>query len=43
MSVMASRACHSCTKEIGIVQEGGEGSENPAGPGGQVRSRQVLN
>lgn len=43
MTLMASLAFHSCTKEIVIVQEGGEGIENPAGPDGQVLSLQVLN
>lgn len=43
MILMASMSFHSCTKEIVIVQEGGEGIENPAGPDGQVLSLQVLN
>ena len=43
MILMASMSFHSCTKEIVIVQEGGEGIENPAGPDGQVLTLQVAN
>lgn len=43
MTLMASLAFYSCTKEIVIVQEGGEGIETPMAQDGQVLTLQVAN
>ena len=44
MTLMASLAFYSCTKEIVIVQEGGEGGiESPTAQDGQVLTLQVAN
>lgn len=44
MTLMASLAFYSCTKEIVIVQEGGEGGiETPTAQDGQVLTLQVAN
>lgn len=44
MTLMASLAFYSCTKEVVIVQEGGEGGiESPTAQDGQVLTLQVAN